>query len=198
MDGWYFRWPSFQGDFKRYKTVARKARLTGALAAAASQLPSLWRPRAGGIAVETGNHQAMHELERPESLNELIATARIRFDALAAIGVLTQRQANSILHLLERGGGTLSPHDRLFRHNILRYLKKKADFVTVFAEMLQIDKHPAPPGPKSQRYAMLLRLAGKRPRVPFKPSNRDPSTTAKRRGAKTFILSLAPINTKSR
>ena len=67
----------------------------------------------------------------PESPDELIATARIQFDALAAIGVLTQGQAGSILRLLQGDGRTLSPHDRAFRDNILRYLKKEADFVTV-------------------------------------------------------------------
>jgi hypothetical protein len=84
----------------------------------------------------------MHQPERPESSDELIATARMQFDTLAAIGVLTQGQAHSILHLLQGGGKTLSPHDRAFRDNILRYLKKETDFVTVFAEMLHIDNPP--------------------------------------------------------
>jgi hypothetical protein len=94
---------------------------------------------AGRIAADIGNHQAMHEPERPKSLNELIATARTQFGALRAVGVLTEGQAKSIFQLLECDGGTLSPHDRALRDNILRYLKKEAEFVTVFAEMLQID-----------------------------------------------------------
>jgi hypothetical protein len=140
----------------------------------------------------------MHEPEHLESPDELIATARIQFDALAAIGVLTQGQAGSILRLLQGDGRTLSPHDRAFRDNILRYLKKEADFVTVFAEMLHIDKHPAPRGPKPHWYTMLRRLSGKRPRILPQPSNRDPSVAPampKRRGAETFLLALAPIKT---
>lgn len=145
-----------------------------------------------------GNHHAMHEPEHFESPDELIATARMQFDTLAAIGVLTQSQAGSILRLLQGGGGTLSPHDQAFRDNILRYLKKEADFVTVFAEMLHIDKHPVPRGPKPHWYTMLRRLSGKRPRILPQPSNRDPSVAPampKRRGAEMFLLALAPIKT---
>jgi hypothetical protein len=88
--------------------------------------------------VESGNGQATHEPERGDSRKELIAAARMQFDALRAVGILTQGQANSILQLLEGDGRTLSPHDGLFRHNIVRYLKKEAHFATVFVEMLQI------------------------------------------------------------
>jgi hypothetical protein len=38
----------------------------------------------------------------------------------------------------------------LFRDNIVRYLRKEADFVSVFAEMLQIDPAAEYPGAKSQ------------------------------------------------
>ena len=140
----------------------------------------------------------MHEAEPPESLDELITTARIKFGALAAIGVLTQSQTHSILHLLQGDGRTLSPHDRAFRDNILRYLKKEADFVTVFGEMLHIDTPPAPINPKPLWQVMLRRLSGKRPRILPQPSNRDPSVAPampKWRGAETFLLALAPIKT---
>jgi len=140
----------------------------------------------------------MHEPEHPESLDEFIANARIKFGALAAIGVLTQSQAHSILYLLQGDGRTLSTHDRAFRDNILRYLKKEADFVTVFGEMLHIDKPPAPINPKPLWQVMLRRLAGKTPRVPPQPSNRDPSVarvTPKRRAAEIFLLSIPHIKT---
>ena len=29
MDGWYFQWPSFRGDFKRHKTVDSKSAIDG-------------------------------------------------------------------------------------------------------------------------------------------------------------------------
>ncbi len=144
--------------------------------------------------MEIGNHPAVRKPERPESLDEFIATARMQFDMLAAIGVLTQGQASLILHLLQGDGGTLSAHDHAFRDNILHYLKKEADFVTVFAQMLQIDEAPAPHGPESQGNA----LARKRPRVSHQPPDRDPSvapTTPKRDGAKTSKLSLPPVKT---
>jgi hypothetical protein len=41
--------------------------------------------------------------ERPESLDELIATARMQFDVLAAIGVLTQGQATLLFYYSGHG-----------------------------------------------------------------------------------------------
>jgi hypothetical protein len=140
--------------------------------------------------VEIGNDQAMHGTEPPEPL-ELIVDARMQFDMLAAVGVLTKAQASSILRLLESGGETLSPADRAFRKNIIRYLKKEADFVTVFAEMLQIDPAVEHPGTKSK--------GDKRTDSPVSPKpKRDPSiepATPRQRAAKTFLLSLPPVNT---
>ena len=147
--------------------------------------------------MEVRNHQAMHEPERLLSPDELIAGARMRFEALAAIGVLTQGQARSILRLLE-DGETLSRRERAFRDDIVRYLNKEVDFVSVFAEMLQIDKHPAPPRPKPRWNALLRWLAGTISRVLPQPSNRASSivpTMLKRRWAQISRMSLPPIKT---
>jgi hypothetical protein len=137
----------------------------------------------------------MHEPECPESLDEFMASARMQFDALAAIGVLTQGQASSILHLLQNGE-TLSGRERAFRHNIVRYLKKEADFVSVFGEMLQIDKLPARSRPKRRRYTTLRRLARKSRHDLPPPPNRNPSVALsmlKRRWAQIFRGSLPPV-----
>ncbi len=93
---------------------------------------------------------AKDKAERGDSFEALIVGARIRFHALHVIGVLTQDQARSILQLLECGEKKLSLDERLFRDNVIRYLKKEADFVSVFAEMLQIDPAAKHPGAKSQ------------------------------------------------
>ena len=101
--------------------------------------------------MERGNGHAKHEPERRDSRKELIAAARMQFDALRAVGILTPGPARSIVHLLESDEGTLSMHGRAFRDNIIRYLKKEADFVSVFAEMLQIDGAGAEPAPSAKR-----------------------------------------------
>ena len=101
--------------------------------------------------MERGNGHAKHEPERRDSRKELIAAARMQFDALRAVGILTPGPARSIVHLLESDEGTLSMHGRAFRDNIIRYLKKEADFGSVFAEMLQIDGAGAEPAPSAKR-----------------------------------------------
>ena len=73
--------------------------------------------------MERGNGHAKHEPERRDSRKELIAAARMQFDALRAVGILTPGPARSIVHLLESDEGTLSMHGRAFRDNIIRYLK---------------------------------------------------------------------------
>ena len=103
-----------------------------------------------GATVDIASGHTKDKAERRDSFDALIAGARTRFHALYVIGVLTQDQARSILQLLECGEKKLSLDDRMFRDNIIRYLRKEADFVSVFAEMLQIDPAPEYPGAKSQ------------------------------------------------
>jgi Caspase domain len=98
----------------------------------ARQTPLFWALQQEGTAVEIGNYQARHERERRESLGQLIATASTRFDALHAIGVLTQGQVVSILRVLESDEASLFPHDRKFRSNLIRYLNGEMDFISVF------------------------------------------------------------------
>ena len=70
--------------------------------------------------MERGNGHAKHEPERRDSRKELIAAARMQFDALRAVGILTPGPARSIVHLLESDEGTLSKHGRVFRDNGFR------------------------------------------------------------------------------
>lgn len=143
--------------------------------------------------MESGNGHTKHEPQRRDSRKEFIADARMRFDVLRVVGVLTESQASSIMRLLECDAETLSLHDRLFRDNITRYLKKKADFVTVFGEMLQIGKSPAHHGPPSHGGR-----ARKNPRVSWKTSNAGPSVAPaalERREAFTSLLALPPVKT---
>ena len=129
--------------------------------------------------------------------NELIAAARMRFDALAAIGVLTQGQARSILYLLECDDAT----DRAFRDNIIRYLKKEEDFITVFAEMLQIDDNPAPPKSALRKTAKRWAFWAKGKRTTPAGARRQPRSTksppglnagSRARKAGQYLLSLPP------
>ena len=53
----------------------------------AKQTPLFWALQQEGTAVEIGNYRAKHERERREAFNQLIATARIKFEALQANGV---------------------------------------------------------------------------------------------------------------
>jgi hypothetical protein len=93
------------------------------------------------------------------------------------------------MRLLECDEKTLSAHDQMFRENIIRYLKKEANFVSVFADMLQIDLETEHAGRRSQSD----KLAGK---TGCPDSKRYPSVAAatpRRRAAKTFFLSLPHI-----
>ncbi|MGA7386032.1 MAG: caspase family protein, partial [Methylocella sp.] len=114
----------------------------------ARQTPLFWALQQEGTPVEIGNYHARHERERREALNQLIATARIRFHALQANGVLTQGQADSILRLLECDEAILFPYDQAIRDNVVRYLKGEVDFASVFARVRQIDDHPPPHEPE--------------------------------------------------
>ncbi|HXW72378.1 MAG TPA: hypothetical protein VEK34_13195 [Methylocella sp.] len=86
----------------------------------------------------------MPEVKSIPSRNEFIADARIRFEMLGAIRILTESQVNSIVHILECEEGTLSGESKAFRKNILRYLRKEADFKAVFADMLAANEGAAP------------------------------------------------------
>jgi hypothetical protein len=141
--------------------------------------------------VEISNGRAKDGAERRKPLDAFIASARLRFHALQVIGVLTQDQASSITRLLECDEKTLSAHDLMFRENIIRYLKKEANFVSVFAEMLQIDLETEHPGGKSQSG----KSAGKSKSPKSKRAPPVAAATPWRRTAKTFLLSLPPIRT---
>jgi hypothetical protein len=104
------------------------------LTVSANQTPLFWALQQEGPAIEIGNYQAKHEREWREAHNQLIATARTKFDTLQANGVLTQGQIESILrHLEECDEATRLPHEWAFRDNVIRYLKGEVDFVSVFA-----------------------------------------------------------------
>ena len=139
-----------------------------------------------GVTVNITTDHAKDKAERGDSFDALIAGARTRFHALHVIGVLTQDQARSILQLLECGEKKLSLDDRLFRDNIIRYLKKEADFVSVFAEMLQIDTAAKHPGAKSQGDKFNGKSGAPKPK-------RDPSVAPAIPRRRAATVSLPPV-----
>lgn len=140
------------------------------------------------MTVNITTDHAKDKAERGDSFDALIAGARTRFHALHVIGVLTQDQARSILQLLECGEKNLSLDDRLFRDNIIRYLRKEADFVSVSAEMLQIDPAAKHPGAKSQGDKLNGKSGPPKPKRDPRVSSATPGQRMSLPAIKTFIL----------
>ncbi|WGJ14387.1 hypothetical protein QEV83_17370 [Methylocapsa sp. D3K7] len=137
--------------------------------------------------MDIASGHAKDKAERRDTFDALIAGARTRFHALQVIGVLTQDQASSILQLLERGEKKLSQHDRVFHDNIIRYLRKEADFVSVFAEMLQIDPAPECPEEKSQGDKLNGKSGPRKPKRDPRVSSATPGQRMSLPAVKTFI-----------
>jgi hypothetical protein len=118
------------------------------LKVSAKQTPLFWALQQEGTPVEIGNYQARHKREWRESLGQLLATARIKFDALHGNGVFTQGQVGSILELLARDEATLLPNDQDFRNKVIRYVKEEIGFFSAFGTVPQIAEHPPPREPE--------------------------------------------------
>lgn len=116
----------------------------------------------------------------------------MRFGLLQAVKVLTESQMRSLLHLLQRDDLALSKSSRVFRDHVLAYLRKEADFISVFAEMLQIDqtgKKTEPDGHRPGSFKVLPSEARKT--KPPKALLGKAGRGLKR--AKEIIISLPPL-----
>jgi uncharacterized caspase-like protein len=98
----------------------------------ANQTPLKWGLQEEGPSFEIGNFKAKLERERKREREQLISVARDKLRAYVDFGDLTEEQVEQVVALLKREAASISPRDRRFRDDIIRFTKGEATFLEVF------------------------------------------------------------------
>jgi hypothetical protein len=103
-----------------------------------------------GHPIEIGNFSQRFARLRQKELDDLISIAPEKLQPYVELRILTNEHVESVVRLLECRETRLFTHDRIFRENVIRFLKDETDdFLGVFGKAYGLSE-PRPKPPKDE------------------------------------------------
>ena len=108
-----------------------------------------------GYPIEIGNFRQRFARLRQQELEGLVSTAHDKLIPHIKLGDMSEKDVEEVVALLKRDEAKLLPRQRMYRDDVIRWVKGEAAFLNVFGAEHILRPEPPPRLPEDEIHALL-------------------------------------------